>query len=384
MNIVRKDVIREQGWLITGGCGFIGTALIRHTLEAKPGARIRVVDNLSVGTREDLAAVCAFSEKGQTAKYEIRNPKSETNPKIECQNRQNPKYTGHDFGDSVFENSNLFRDSDFDIRASNNVVELIVGDIRDGELAKEVCQGVDVIVHLAANTGVMPSIDDPMSDCLTNVIGTVNYLEAARLAGVKRFVFASSGAPIGECTPPIHEELPSHPVSPYGASKLAGEGYCSAYHGSFGLETVALRFGNVYGPRSSHKGSVVAKFIRHILAGEDLPIYGDGNQTRDFIYIDDLVNAILLALEKSGIGGEVFQIATHREHTVGEVAEILNRLAEKHLGRKGRIVYEEERKGEVRRNYSDISKARTMLGFEPKVGLEEGLERTFGWFVRQV
>jgi UDP-glucose 4-epimerase len=259
----------------------------------------------------------------------------------------------------------------------------VVGDIRDQGLAEKVCKGIDVIVHLAANTGVMPSIEDPMADCMANVIGTVNFLEAARKNGVKRFVFASSGAPLGEQEPPIHEEMVPRPISPYGASKLCGEAYCSAYYGSFGLETVALRFGNVYGPLSSHKGSVVAKFIKHIFAGEPLPIYGDGTQTRDFIYVEDLVNAILLALERPGVGGEVFQIATHREHTVGEVADVLNRLAEKYLSRKNEIVFENERKGEVKRNYSDISKARRMLGFEPKTSLEEGLERTFLWFLRE-
>ncbi len=324
--------------LITGGCGFIGVNLVQRLLQDSSDTRIRVVDNLSVGSREDLMNTIDTSGSQETIGGQKKIP--------------------------------------FSTR-----IELVVGDIRDRKLAEDVCKGMDAVVHLAANTGVMPSIEDPMSDCLTNVIGTVHYLEAARRNGVRRFVFASSGAPVGECDPPIHEELAAHPVSPYGAGKLAGEGYCSAYHGSFGLETVALRFGNVYGPRSNHKGSVITKFIRHIFAGELLPIYGDGNQTRDFIYIDDLVSAVLFALKKPGIGGEVFQIATHREHTVGEVAELLNRMAEQRLGKKSCIIYEKERKGEVKRSYSDISKAREMLGFEPKVGLREGLEMTFLWFL---
>jgi UDP-glucose 4-epimerase len=323
--------------LVTGGCGFIGVNLIRRLMDVGDGHRIRVIDNLTVGRREDLSSVGEFIEL--------------TESEIE----------------------------DFPVHK----LELVKGDIRDEDLAVKACRGMDAVVHLAANTGVIPSIEDPRMDCVVNVLGTFNYLDACRKSNVKRFVFASSGAPLGEQEPPIHEEMVPRPISPYGASKLCGEAYCSAYYGSFGLETVALRFGNVYGPRSSHKGSVVAKFIRHIMAGETLPIYGDGNQTRDFIYIDDLVDAILLALERPNVGGEVFQIATHKEHTVGEVAEALNRLAEKHVGRKSEIVYEKERKGEVKRNYSDISKARRMLGFEPEVGLEEGLEETFKWFLRE-
>jgi UDP-glucose 4-epimerase len=321
--------------LVTGGCGFIGVNLVKRFLDERKGHKIRVLDNLSVGTKEDLALISNYKEM---SKEEIG-------------------------------------------KEPRGIMELIVGDIRDEELVAAASRGMDAVIHLAASTGVIPSIEDPESDCSSNVIGTLNCLEAARRNGVSRFVFASSGAPLGEQNPPIHEEMVPHPISPYGASKLSGEGYCSAYHGSLGLDTVVLRFGNVYGPHSSHKGSVVAKFIKHIMASEPLPIYGDGNQTRDFIYVDDLVDAILLSLVKPGVGGEIFQIATHKEHTVGEVAEELNRLAEKHLGRKSPVVYEKERKGEIRRNYSDISKARKMLGFEPKYELREGLEKTFVWFL---
>ena len=138
-------------------------------------------------------------------------------------------------------------------------------------------EGADVVIHLAANTGVGPSVENPRMDCETNVTGTLNALEAARAAGAGRFVFASSGAPLGVQTPPLHEEMAPHPASPYGASKLAGEGYCSAWFHSFGVETVVLRFGNVYGEGSTRKASVVAKFIKRALAGEVLEIYGDGS-----------------------------------------------------------------------------------------------------------
>ena len=148
----------------------------------------------------------------------------------------------------------------------------------------KVAKGIDTIIHLAANTGVGPSIEKPQVDMSVNIIGTFNYLEASRVNKISKFIFASSGAPIGEVEPPIHEEIPPHPLSPYGASKLAGEGYCSAYKNTFGIETVVLRFGNVYGPGSINKSSVVAKFIRKAINGDILEIYGDGMQTRDFIY----------------------------------------------------------------------------------------------------
>jgi len=320
-------------WLVTGGCGFIGTSLIKR-LQEEAGHNIRVIDNLCTGTREDLGKVCTYSEMSSN-----------------------------------------------EISDSPAGVELIIGDILDEQLSLDVSQGIDVIVHLAANTGVGPSVEDPRSDCYANVIGTFNYLEAARKNGVPRFVFASSGAPAGEVEPPIHEELPSHPVSPYGASKLAGEGYCSAYKHSFGIDTVALRFGNVYGPGSLHKSSVVAKFIRRALNGETLEIFGDGTQTRDFIYIDDLIEAAMLAATIKDIGGETFQIATNRETTVGEMSEQLVGIMES-KGISGiKVVNAEMRVGDVKRNYSDTTKARTRLGWQPRTDLKDGLEQTIDYFL---
>ncbi len=214
-----------------------------------------------------------------------------------------------------------------------------------------------------------------------NVIGTFNMLEAARAQGVRKFIFASSGAPVGEVNPPIHEELASHPISPYGASKLAGEGYCSAYHNTFGIETTALRFGNVYGPRSNHKSSVIAKFIRQALKGETLEIYGDGNQTRDFIYIDDLIEAIMLANAKENIGGEVFQIATNSETTVNEIADQLLRIMEAKGYGNMLVSHVESRLGDVLRNFSNTSKADKMLGWKVFTDLTQGLEDTVDWFL---
>ncbi|MBU1003174.1 MAG: GDP-mannose 4,6-dehydratase [Proteobacteria bacterium] len=322
--------------IITGGCGFIGINLVQFLLETKDGISIRIVDNLSVGTPEDLALVCQYRSCG----------------------------------------------SDIPTHWAPGV-DLIQGDIRDSSLALGACAGADGVVHLAANTGVIPSIENPRHDCEMNVLGTFNFLEGCRTHGVKRFVLASSGAPLGEQEPPIHEEMVTRPISPYGASKLCGEAYCSAYHGSYGVETACLRFGNVYGPYSNHKGSVAALFIRQILAGETLTIYGDGTQTRDFIAVEDLAGAIWAALTTTGTGGEVFQIATHREHTVIELAEELKLLATELAALDIRLAHAPVRPGEVQRNYSDISKAKKILKWSPTIEFRDGLRQTFQWFLDQ-
>jgi len=319
-----------MNWVITGGAGFIGVNLIR-VLQQDQENKIRVFDNLSVGTRADLERVTSFTE-------------------VEA---------GTAFSDEL---------------------QLFVGDITDASDALNACEGADVIVHLAANTGVGPSVENPRQDCVSNVMGVLNVLEAARAHGVKRFVFASSGAPVGECEPPIHENKVARPVSPYGASKLAGEAYCSAYYRTFGIETVALRFGNVYGPYSGKKSSVVAKFIKQAQNGETLEIYGNGQQTRDFIYVEDLVSAILKAAHVANIGGEIFQIATNKESTVLELLHEMTPLLEEHLGSKVEMIYSEPRLGDVMRNYSDTSKAKEQLGWTADTGLETGLVATIQFF----
>ena len=322
-------------WLITGGCGFLGTSLIRRLLLNPKSHNIRVIDNLITGSKRELSLVSNFRQL-----------------------------------------------SIDDLPKNLNGVEFLKGDILDKELALKVSKGVDIIVHLAANTGVGPSVEFPREDCFTNVIGTFNYLEAARLNKIPKFIFASSGAPAGEVEPPIHEELPPHPVSPYGASKLAGEGYCSAYFKTFGISTIVLRFGNVYGPGSKNKSSVVAKFIRKAIEGEVLKIYGDGLQTRDFIYIDDLIDALILASLKPEAGGEVFQIASHHETTIQELTtKILLELKDRGF-KNISIDYTENRKGDVRRNFSDTSKAQRILCWTPKVTLDNGIKNTIKYFLQ--
>jgi UDP-glucose 4-epimerase len=327
-------------WLVTGGCGFIGRTFIGLLL-TRSNDTIRVVDDLSVGSRADLEQI------GPVAMLNADTLEAAATGGAACR------------------------------------IELVAGDVRDAALARRAVAGADAVVHLAANTGVGPSVADPMSDCTTNVLGTLNYLEACRHGGVSRFVFASSGAPIGECEPPIHEELPTHPVSPYGASKLAGEAYCSAYKRSFGIDTVALRFGNCYGPLSSHKGSIVAKFIREALAGQAWEIYGDGAQTRDFIFVDDIAEAIFCAGTTPDVGGEIFQVATNAETSVLELAQTLRGVLERNGVPTHGIRYAAPRVGDVKRNYSDTSKARRRLGWNAQVSLDDGLDRTVKWFLRR-
>jgi UDP-glucose 4-epimerase len=330
-----------MNWLITGGCGFLGSSLIR-SLVREGGHAVRVVDNLRVGTREDLAAVAEFTE---VAADSVGAVSSSTN-------------------------SDRFP------------VELVVADVMDEESALTLAQGADVIVHFAANAGVAPSVEDPRADCLTNVIGTLNYLEAARHCGVGKFVFASTGAALGEVEPPLQEELAPRPVSPYGSSKLSGEGYCSSYFRTFGVETVALRFGNVYGPGSGHKEhNAVPRSIRRALEGKPLEIYGDGSQTRDFVYIEDLIRAVKLAATTEGVGGEIFQIATNAETSVNELIDKLLAAFTASGIKNVEVRQTAPRRGDAQRNYSDTSKAARMLGWRAEVSLDEGLRRTLDWFL---
>lgn len=312
--------------LVTGGAGFIGANLVRLLLSEHH--QVRVLDNFSVGRREYLA--------------------------------------------------------DLDL-------EVIEGDILNPETVARAVADVDGVVHLAAQTGVPGSLADPRRDCEVNVVGTLNLLEACRQAmegeirrrgdgegnspSPLRFIFASSNAPLGRQPPPATEDKAPLPISPYGASKLAGEGYCLAYHGSWGLGTVVLRFANLYGPYSGHKNSVVAKFFKDIMTRGHLTIDGDGQQTRDFIYVKDLCQAILLALE-SDVSGEVFQIATGVETSIIELANTVQKVVDQ----KVTVEHRPPRQGDIHKNYSAIGKVRETLGWEPRMRLEDGLQETWAWF----
>jgi UDP-glucose 4-epimerase len=296
--------------LVTGGAGFVGVNLA--SVLARLGYSTRCYDNFSTGRRDDA------------------------------------ERAGYD--------------------------EIVEGDVLDAGSLVEAARDCTHVVHLAAQCGVPASVEDPVTDCDVNVRGTLNALLAARDADVAGFVFASSNAPLGEITPPAHEGMVPRPTSPYGASKLAGEAYCSAFAGSYGLPTVALRFSNVYGPYSYHKGSVIAAFCKRALAGEALIVYGDGTQTRDFVFVEDLCRGIAAAVADGG-KGVVAHLGSGAETAVLDVA---GRVADRFGG--VAVEHRPERVGDVARSSADISAARKRFGFAPQVQLDEGLDRTVKWF----
>lgn len=304
--------------LITGGCGFIGVNLIDYLLK-NTTYKITVLDNLSVGKQGYI--------------------------------------------------------SEFD-------VEFVKGDILDTRLVERLIKKVDAIIHLAADTGVIDSVEDPQYNFDVNTVGTHNLLLAAKEQGVDRFVMASTGGAIlGDVEPPVHENMPPKPISPYGASKLCGEAYCSAFAGSYGMKTVALRFSNVYGPRSYHKGSAIAHFFKQILDSKGaLTVYGDGSQTRDFVYVEDLCEAIYKSLSVE-TGGQAYQLGMGVETSVNELIEKIRQC----VGSKNsfEVEYAPAREGEILRNFSDISLARSVLDYDPKTNLNKGLGITWKWFQSQ-
>src|ERR1700736_5460400 len=274
--------------LVTGGAGFIGANLVQH-LSANSAYEVVVLDNLSVG-------------------------------------QQPPSFA--------------------------RGVRFTCGDFTDRATMTECLQGVDTVVHLAALSGVIDSVEDPRPSFEVNVAGSFQLLELARAANVRRVINASTGgALLGEAASPISEEMAPCPLSPYGASKLAVEGYCSAFAGAYGLSCVTLRFSNIYGPRSAHKKSVVAAFIKSIIREEPLVIYGDGTQQRDFLYVGDLVHGIETVLKRQLSGP--YQLGSGRPTSLQTLIATLNRVS----GRDFEVRYEPRRPGEVRSTWCDIRKA---------------------------
>jgi UDP-glucose 4-epimerase len=258
-------------------------------------------------------------------------------------------------------------------------VEIRYGDIRDADAVSAATKGVDAVIHLAAQTGVVESFSDPRLSLAVNVDGTLNVLQAARRHNVRRIICASSNAAVGAHEPPLTECSVPRPTSPYGASKLAAEALCHAFADAYGLEAISLRFSNLYGPWSIHKGSVVATFFKRLLANEAVVLHGDGRQTRDFLYSGDLTRAIRLAVE-SPVVEHLYQVASGCETSIADLARACVAVAKRHGLPEAAIQYGEARIGDVPRNYSSIDRIKAGLGFVPSVTLLEGLERTWEWF----
>jgi UDP-N-acetylglucosamine/UDP-N-acetyl-alpha-D-glucosaminouronate 4-epimerase len=263
-------------------------------------------------------------------------------------------------------------------------LEFSEGDLSDPAACERVCAGVDTVFHEAALASVPRSVADPAGTNLHCVTATLNLLVAARAAGVRRVVYAGSSSAYGDTpTLPKSEEMAPNPISPYAVAKLAGEQYMRAFTRVYGLETVVLRYFNVFGPYqdpTSHYSGVLALFCRKMLTGEQPTVYGDGEQSRDFTFIDNVVHANLLAAAAPGekVSGQVMNTATGTRATLNQILDILRDLT----GYKGNIVYAETRSGDIRDSLADIGLATERLGYVPVVGLREGLERTVDWYRR--
>lgn len=274
----------------------------------------------------------------------------------------------------AYDNLGVGRESDANAAGFDHVIQ---ADILDRDALHDVFAGADCIVHLAAQTGVPKSLLDPWNDLEQNVIGTFRVLDAAKNTGVQSVVLASSAAPLGSTPPPASEFVVPRPLSPYGASKLALEAYASAFHGSFDLPTYTLRFSNVYGPWSYLKGSVVAVWMRQLLADEPIKINGDGSQTRDFVHVDDICHAIMLAARQTGPSG-LYQLGTGIETSVKTLASEMLGLFERP---QDAISFGPPLRADVARSFCDISNAREQLGYNPSIELSQGLISTKQWFV---
>ena len=304
-------------YLVTGGAGFIGSSICRKLVSQ--GCFVRVVDNLLTGKKSNLAEII-------------------------------------------------------------DKIEFIEADMGDSEVAQSAVQDIDVVFHEGALPSVPVSVDDPAATHRHCVDATFTMLLAARDAGVKRFVYAASSSAYGDApTSPKVETMPCDPLSPYAVAKLTGEYYCSVFYKVFGLQTVALRYFNVFGPHQDPKSqyaAAVPAFVTAILKDQPPTIYGDGEQSRDFTYIDNVVNANLLAAGAKETHGEVVNIACGQAVTVNEIIAMINEL----LGRNVKPIYADARAGDVKHSLADITAARNLIGFEPEISFAEGLRLAIDWY----
>ena len=317
-------------YLVTGGAGFIGSHLVEELL--RRGHQVRVVDNFITGKRENIEA--ALHDARQTV----------------------PHATAPD---------------------------LITGDLADEEVARRAVQDMDFVLHQAAIPSVPRSVNDPITSNRSNIDATLNVLVAARDAGIKRVVYAGSSSASGDTpTLPKREDMPTRPLSHYALQKLVGEQYMQMFTHLYGLETATIRYFNVFGPRqdpSSAYSGVISRFLLALTEDEQPVIYGDGEQTRDFTYVANVVDGVLRATEAPLAVGEVMNVATGGRISLNQLLRTLQKLT----GNTAEPRYEEGRAGDVRDSQADITKAERLLGYRPLVALDEGLERTLAWFQRK-
>jgi nucleoside-diphosphate-sugar epimerase len=305
-----------SSYLVTGGAGFIGSHLAEELL--RRGHHVRVADSLITGKRVNLASIAA--------------------------------------------------------------AEFLEGDLADLPFATQAVASMDYVLHQAAIPSVPRSVDDPVTSNRANITATMNTLWAAKGAGVKRLVYAASSSAYGNTpTLPKREDMPTNPLSPYALQKLVGEQYCRLFTSLYGFETVSIRYFNVFGPRQdpgSPYSGVISQFATALLAGRPPTIYGDGEQTRDFTYIANVVDGVLRACEAPKANGEVINVATASRISLNELVRVMNAI----VGSTVKPIYKEPRAGDVRDSQADISKAERLLGYKPTVSLEEGLKLTLEWF----
>ena len=307
-------------YLVTGGAGFIGSNTVDELV--RRGHSVTVLDDLSAGNEPNLAAI-------------------------------------------------------------REQITFIRGTITDRETIEQACRGADYVLHLAARTSVPRSVKQPVETNQINVDGTLNVLVAARDAGVRRVVFASSSSVYGDTpTLPKHEGMPPAPISPYGVSKLVGELYGRVFHRTYGLDFVALRYFNVFGPRQdpgSPYSGVLSRFITALRDGGQPSVFGDGEQSRDFTFVQNVVIANLQACETPGIAGRVFNLGTGGRYTLNYTLRLLEGFA----GRTAKAKYEPPREGDIRDSQADISLATQAFGYRPQINFEEGLRKTWDWYCAQ-
>ncbi len=305
-------------YLVTGGAGFIGSNIVEKLLSI--GEKVRVLDNFSTGKRGNILA---FLDR----------------------------------------------------------IELVEGDIRSYHIVREALYGVDFVLHQAALPSVPRSIKDPITTNEVNVAGTLNILDAAKNAGIKRLVYASSSSIYGtSASLPTKENMAPDPISPYAVSKLAGEKYCKVFFKVFGLETVVLRYFNVFGPKqdpTSQYSGVIAKFINAFLNNKPITVYGNGKQSRDFTYVEDVAEANILAANcHSNYTGKVFNVARGDRVTLNQMIEVLKEV----FNMDNQVSYTDPRTGDVKHSEADVSKIEKELGYKTKIAFKDGLKKTVNWY----